>query len=97
MFELDNDGYPTDDTLENIKKWKGSFKELMEEIEFLFAQYGVCEYSDKKKTWKVCTGGWSGNESIIHAFCDHSNFWDSCWVSSRRGGIYEFDTSEQVK
>lgn len=37
------------------------------------------------------TGGWSGNESLVHALMDNVLFVAFCWVSSRRGGHYEFE------
>ena len=90
MFELDENYYPTDETLENIKNYKGCFVELMNEIQPLFVPYGNC-YEIAKNLWKVSTGGWSGCEDIIDALGENKLFWSLCWESSRKGGHYEFE------
>lgn len=82
-LELDNDGYPTDKSLEQIKNFKGGHGELLEEIAFLFETYGKCEAEGN--TWKVATGGWSGCESVIFALQENRLFWAVCWKLSMRG------------
>ena len=72
-LELDDNGYPTDDSLEQIKKYKGDYQELMKEMSFLFDNYGRCELEDN--IWKVATGGWSGCESVIGALKENTMFW----------------------
>jgi len=97
----DRDGYPTDDELRKIKEWD-SLEDPFGLIDFL---EGVWYWSDcciheeegedefsKKRLLKLhlSTGGWSGNEQIIGTL--QSNFfWSFFWVSSRRGGHYEFE------
>ena len=95
MFELDGNDYPTDMTLKSIREWgrgDGSWKNLMEEISFLFDAHGRCEYSEEDKTWKISTGGWSGCEDVIDALSENIVFWMFCWKSSRVGGHFEFET-----
>ena len=87
-IELDKDGYPTDETLGLIAGYKGSYSKLMSEIAFLFGSYGKCVADGNK--WKIATGGWSGNESIISALKGNNMFWLTCWYMSKRGGYYEF-------
>ena len=92
FLELDNDGYPTNKSLQQIAKYKGSYRELMKEVAFLFGGYGRCEVDGN--TWKVATGGWSGCEDVISAMRANSIFWAICWQLSKRGGYYEFTTKE---
>ena len=94
MFKLDSDDYPTDKTLKSIRDWPEtkSWEELMEQISFLFDPYGRCQYNESRKIWEVATGGWSGCEDIIGALEENSMFWLFCWVSSKRGGYFEFET-----
>ena len=93
IVELDNNGYPTDDSIEQIKNYNGSYADLMSEIAFLFSIYGRCEYRDIDNTWEVVTGGWSGCESVISALKQNTMFWLTCWYMSKRGGYYEFITA----
>ena len=89
-LELDKDGYPTNESLEQIAKYKGSFRELMKDVAILFNVYGRCEYNAQLDTWEVVTGGWSGCESVIGALKENQMFWLTCWQLSKRGGYYEF-------
>ena len=95
-FELDDDSYPTDDSLEQVKAYNGSHQRLMSEIAYYFGKHGSCEFEGgigrKKTIWKVSTGGWSGCEDLIGALQENTIFWMMCWVSSRRGGHFEFET-----
>jgi hypothetical protein len=96
MIELlDDDGYPTDEFLEKIKTWdyKDGFDELLEfAMEgHIYPNYWSREKIDGKSVWKISTGGWSGNESIIQALKQNAIFWMVCWVQSRRGGHYIFE------
>jgi hypothetical protein len=40
---------------------------------------------------ELSTGGWSGNEMLIHALQLNRAVWLRCWVSSERGGHYVFE------
>ena len=81
-----------------------SFRDLMEYIEerWKWADAGYWTWtkgadpasSDSTKksiAFRISTGGWSGNEDIIQAMESNIVFWATCWVSSRRGGHYEFE------
>lgn len=102
--EFDENGYPTEATLRRIRTWpigeRGSCEALLDFIgrawwrsdwgwrkgEDLVPTYG----GRKERVYEVSTGGWSGNESLIGAFEQNRVAWMICWVSSRRGGHYEF-------
>ena len=89
---LDDDGYPTEEALKRIAEWPHTdWSGLLEFTQPLW------NYPDR--WWTVgdvlhlSTGGWSGNEDIIRAMQKNRIFWSMCWLSSRRGGWYEFDLS----
>jgi len=96
VFELDNDGYPTDETLNNIKCYNGDYYDLFNEIEYLFDQYGGADFDSKNNQWTLVTGGWSGNESIILAIESNILMYQSCWESSHRGGKFVFKIKEPL-
>lgn len=93
--QLDEDGYPTEDTIYIIEKWKAttdplSFKLLLEFIEPIFEKYGTINKLENGFT-SINTGGWSGCEEAINAMNSNYMFWSFCWQLSKRGGYYEFD------
>lgn len=97
----DQDGYPTDDEIEKIKKWNG-IKDPFGLIDFLEHIWNWPDFGIEKEETKTeffdrpClklilhTGGWSGNEEIIDAL-QNNFFWPIFWVNSHRGGHYEFE------
>lgn len=78
-----------------------SFSELMEFIKTIWwtPDYGWQEKEEPHeiwpektvKRWYISTGGWSGNEDIIHAMKKSDFLWTLNWVQSRRGGHYIFE------
>lgn len=84
-----------------------SFSELMEFIKPIWwaPDYGWEEkeepheiWSEKTvKRWYISTGGWSGNEDIIHAMQSADFIWSMNWVQSRRGGHYIFEEYQFAK
>jgi hypothetical protein len=91
---LDQDGYPYKESLQIIEEWQpgeaNSFHGLMDFIHSLWwcPEWGF--YRDGT-LYRLSTGGWSGNESIIEALERNRLFWMFCWRSSHRGGRYEFE------
>ena len=85
--------YPSEAALEKIKVWpigdKFDWHPLMEyvESEWWAADWG---WHRMGNTYRVSTGGWSGNEELISAMQANYMFWSMCWVSSRRGGHFVF-------
>lgn len=91
--EFDKDGYPTEKYLKAIEKYDFlSWDKVRSFIQFCKDGWS---YPDRfritgKNVLKVymSTGGWSGNESIIHAMQKNRVFWMVSWVKSIRGGHY---------
>ena len=102
---MDDDGYPTEATLEAIKNWSyEDFHSLMDFIKSAWAypdfwseENTVDEFFADKKIirYHVSTAGWSGNESMIRAMQDNFVFWAFSWVQSRRGGHYIFELPQE--
>ena len=104
---LDDDGYPTEESLRAIELWdwehNGGAKGWFDFIGSLwhFKSFGwwegECEHESGEKYYgyALSTGGWSGNESLIYAMQENKHMlWHLNWVSSHRGGHYEFDLRE---
>jgi len=85
---LDANGYPSDETLNEIASYRGDWDALLEHIRPLIDGRGWIRRDGCK--WELATGGWSGCESVIEALQRNRIFWGECWYSSRRGGLYEF-------
>ena len=96
--ELDAQGYPTEKTLSTIRGWRGSYLELMGYVNLAWwsPDWGWREIIVENDSgiaeihYDISTGGWSGNESLISAMQDYSEFWREAWYSTRRGGHYGF-------
>lgn len=92
---FDADGYPNEEFITQIEnfavhKVEGGFKLLLD-IATSAWHWGDSMYRWDGRLLKISTGGWSGNESLIQALRGNLLFWNQCWVSSRRGGHFEFE------
>jgi len=96
---IDAHGYPTEDTLERIKKF-----DFQKDDPFEFADY-ICEnWINGSFRWRfrnhdegcleLHTLGWSGCESIVSALEELAGpfptFWQLFWYRSQVGGHYMF-------
>jgi hypothetical protein len=70
-----------------------TFEEIVDYIKDVWSDYGKLEFDGK--TLILCTGGWSGNEEIISALSQNSEFWMQYWSSSERGGKHTFSKESQ--
>ena len=99
---VDDYGYPTEETLELISKWRPSnevgergWVDLLETVRGLWAyrEWGWSQENglDGIRRYSISTAGWSGNESLIDALYRNKLFWAMCWAASRRGGHHLFE------
>lgn len=93
----DDDGYPTDEELNEIIAWSpgGAWagKEPWLPILDLVAAAWDTDYGASRvdgKVWTFITGGWSGNEDVLHALSQNFSAWSLLWLASYRGGKHEF-------
>ena len=94
---LDDDGYPTKEALDKISNWEiRSFVECEQLLDFVrslwtYSHLFRCDDVEPiGKLYRISTGGWSGNESLIDAMQQNRAFWGLYWSQSRRGGHYIF-------
>jgi hypothetical protein len=96
----DSDDYPTAEELARVREWPWQDSpRLFEFIKGIWymPDWGWREEETKDITgqpargFKISTAGWSGNESLIEALEANHMAWALTWVSSRRGGHYEFE------
>ena len=88
--------YPTEEQLLKIQEYPGyDWELLMVHVEVLW-EYADWGWHRKGRTYRISTGGWSGNEDIIQALQANVMFWSLCWVQSRRGGHYIFEIPKKA-
>lgn len=94
---LDDDGYPNAAAEQRIANWPWEKPtELFAFIRSLW-KYADCGYwTQDGAKYAISTGGWSGNEDLIYGLQQNRTVWSFCWVSSRRGGHYEFEIPAQI-
>lgn len=101
--ELDDEGYPTEETLEVLRKWP--IPEWEAALDFIAAawywpdlvsrdvsaeEFVVLHGEPHDKFLRCVTGGWSGNEDLIGAFQEHFIGWSMTWRLSSCGGLHIF-------
>lgn len=94
---LNQDGYPSDETLYKIENWDVSSTEKIIDL-FNFIKpiwHFSCwqEFKDLNENlilYKLSTFGWSGNEDIIMSMNNNFKLWSLIWYSSKKGGHYKF-------
>jgi hypothetical protein len=96
---MDEDGYPEQSDLDAIENWQfmnhNGCVALMTFVKSLWWPDGVYGWRQRGRFYRLSTGGWSGNESIIAALRDNKRFfWHLCWKQTRRGGGYMFEIPE---
>ena len=86
---MDEDGYPTEETLERVRTWEP--KDFQGLAEFLVSIWHYPEYITLAGSLlRVSTGGWSGHEDIIGRLRENHAWWAFHWQSHKRGGHYVF-------
>ena len=100
---MDADGYPDDEELQDIRN-AAAFQAvdacaLLDRVRALWRwpTYAAVAQDGDKLRYEFCTGGWSGNESLINALQDNAVFWLRWWQLSERGGRYVFETPAEGK
>jgi hypothetical protein len=94
---LDEDGYPTDETLERVRVWP--YTDLVGLFTFLHSIWwhaGWCWHRQRGRKLWISTGGWSGNEDLFDALNANWIVSSQCYHSHRRGGHYIFEFPEGV-
>lgn len=100
--EFDADGYPTETTLTAIETWP--YQEAAACLDFCRAAWHwgeewanehvsaaereVLHAEASDRFARFATGGWSGNESIIHALDRNQMITALCWRLSAAGGLH---------
>jgi hypothetical protein len=90
---LGDEGYPTEQELQRIRAWPmDDFRALMAYIKPRWEHYG--SFDQRGDRFRLATGGWSGNESIIDALEGNWMFQTLCPESWRTGGLYIYDVQQ---
>ena len=98
----DRDGYPTDEELAKVRDWPSDdpvgwlayIKSIWWAPEWGWSEKCEIDYDQGNRPfvrYSISTGGWSGNESILHAMRDTRTLWQQTWVQHRKGGHYVFE------
>lgn len=101
---LADNGYPSDAELERIKEWPvehmRDLRYLMEYVktrwnwpDWGWSEEDVEEHGQAVREYRISTGGWSGNESLIAALESNTMFSIIAPWSWRRGGHYVYRIS----
>ena len=99
-LDIDEDGYPTEDSLEQLQRWLDENPELS--AEFMLGPF--CEtpryitgcsierydVDEKRTAVTFHTGGWSGAESYIETILRCGSIYVLYYAKWERGGHYTF-------
>jgi hypothetical protein len=87
--QVSDDNYPSAEELLKVREWP--YTDTAGALAFVAS---IWTYSNQ--TWRegdmahFATGGWSGNEDLIHAMQENAMLWALTWQSSERGGKHVF-------
>jgi hypothetical protein len=100
MSGIEDDPYPTEEDLQRIEQW--DHRDWVHLLVFVKSLWWAPDWGWHEdvveneqgpfvtRTYRISTGGWSGNESLISALRMNRMFWACCWKEHRRGGHYVF-------
>jgi len=96
---LDENGYPDEESLKKIRDWdilKDGVSGLLDLVEenTQWADRQIERRGKRVIYYSYHTGGWSGNEDVIHALKGNLFFWALYWVKTERGGHYYFEIKD---
>lgn len=106
IFELDDDGYPTNECLSSISITRPSEGQTQADwlLETMAGIRGIWQYDcwhetdGKEEIWglparriNISTIGWSGNEDLIRAWKSNFILWHLTWRIHQVGGHYTFE------
>lgn len=101
---MNDDGYPEDAELEQIRTWSPGPKWSGSEpwLGILGLVYDAWNHDMGRADWSgqiltLVTGGWSGNEEVLGALEDNRCARSMLWLSSHRGGRYTFGIKDQER
>jgi hypothetical protein len=66
------------------------FHHTEQEVNLTYAN-ATCK---KKHHFQLSTGGWSGNEDMVHSMRKNYVFWSMTWRVHKAGGHYDFEVEE---
>jgi len=91
MSEHCND-YPSDEDLEKIKTWESwNIQDYHKFMAFIQTLWHWPDFFKRNgNTYTLYTGGWSGNEDIIHAMHSNFIFWAMYFDENKRNSRYKF-------
>lgn len=96
---LDEDGYPTNKTLEIIRTMnaidEAKAQELFRLVQSLW-WYGTMKET-KPGLWVCATAGWSGNESLMNSVLDNASLRAYSYMMYVSGGLFVFAISKEAK
>lgn len=97
----EDDLYPTEESIVFVRGYRFDYDriDLFDFIKSIWwtpemlwdEEDGVDQFGHAIRTYRISTGGWSGNEDIIRALEKNLYAWHTTWVQSRRGGHYIFE------
>ena len=93
---FDDDGYPTEEFLEAVKKW--DLHDPIGWFAFIKSGWWMPDWGwhETTRRYRISTGGWSGNEEILAAMEGNFVLWSMAFVRYERGGHYEFEKRRTV-
>lgn len=97
----DEDGYPTEEALEALRRHKGSIPEMVALACALYSggggslEHGKDHFGRDVVTFTTVTMGWSGCESVDSVLHD-TLFYTACWQTSSRGGLTVYEIRQTM-